>query len=100
MVKVNKRKEGALNSFKAGDGVSIGKVVFYSTIRSLDIMGDIAAVDYTDSPVVSTELVKSLSQNTAVDSVDKLVITSAELSTSVRQLTTDMAGAKKSINSL
>ena len=62
MVEVNKPREGELHSFKAGDGVSIGKVIFYSTLRSLDVMRDIAAVDYTDSPVVSTELVKFLSQ--------------------------------------
>ena len=63
-------------------------------------MSDIAALDYTDSPVVSTELVKFLSQNTAVESVDKLVVTSAQLTTNVRELTTEMVGAKKSINSV
>ena len=63
-------------------------------------MGEISAMDYTDSPVVSTELVKFLSQNTAVESVDKLVVTAAELTTNVRLLTTDMAGTKKSINSV
>ena len=63
-------------------------------------MSDIAALDYTDSPVVSTELVKFLSQNTAVESVDKLVVTSAQLTTNVRELTTDMVGAKKSISSV
>ena len=63
-------------------------------------MSDIAALDYTDSPVVSTELVKFLSQNTAVESVDKLVVTSAQLTTNVRDLATEMVGAKKSINSV
>ena len=100
MSEVSKSREGALHSFKAGDGVAIGKVIFYSTIRLLDVMGDIAALDYTDSPLVLTELVKFLSQNTVVESVDKLVVTSAELTTNVRQLTTDMAGAKKSISSV
>ena len=100
MTEVSKPREGALHSFVAGDKVAIGKVIFYTTLRSLDVMGEIAALDYTDSPVVSTELVKFLSQNTAVESVDKLVITSAELTTNVRQLTTDMVGAKKSISNV
>ena len=100
MWEVSKPREGALHSFTAGDGVAIGKVIFYATLRSLDVMSDIAALDYTDSPVVSTELVKFLSQNTAVESVDKLVVTSAQLTTNVRELTTDMVGAKKSINSV
>ena len=100
MLEVSKPREGALHSFRAGDGDAIGKVIFYASLRSLDVMGEISAMDYTDSPVVSTELVKFLSQNTAVESVDKLVVTAAELTTNVRLLTTDMAGTKKSINSV
>ena len=64
------------------------------------MMGDIAAMDYRNSPVVSIELVKFLPLNIAVESVDKLEITSAELTANVRQLNTDVAGTRKSIISV
>ena len=70
ILEVNKPREGALNSFEAGNGISISKVIFYSVLKLLDTMSEISALDYRDSPVVSTELVKFLSLNTSVEAVD------------------------------
>ena len=64
IAEVKKPREGALRSFAAGDAVSMAKVIFYSVLHSLDVTNEISAVDYRDSPVVSTELVKTLSLNT------------------------------------
>ena len=97
---MSKPREGSLDSVKAGDGVVIGRVIFYSTLRSLDVMGDITAMVYRDSPVVSKELVRFLSLNKAVESVDKLEVTSAELTVNASQLTIDVSGTKVSINSV
>jgi len=59
ILEVGKPREGALNSFEARDAISISKVIFHSILKSLDVMGLIAAADFRDSPVVvSTELVK------------------------------------------
>ena len=58
-------------------------------------MSDIQAVDYRDSPVVSTELVKFLSLNTAVDSVDRLEVQSEMLVDEVKQISTDLKQAVK-----
>ena len=69
---VGKSREGALNSFEARYAKAMAKVIFYSVLKSLDVLGNIQAVDYRDSPIVSTELVKFLSLNTTVDAVDRL----------------------------
>ena len=58
-------------------------------------MAEIQEVDYRDSPVVSTELVKFLSLNTAVDSVDRLEIQSNDLVREVHQISSDMKQASK-----
>ena len=72
ILEVGKSREGALNYFEAGDAKAMAKVIFYSALKSLDAMGVIQSVDYRDSPVVSMELVESLSLNTAVDAIDRL----------------------------
>ena len=97
---VGKPREGSLNSFEAGNGISMAKVIFYSVLQALDTMSDIAAVDYRDSPVVSTELVKFLSLNTSVEAVDKLEEQSTELSSNMSQLTKDMIATTKSVGSV
>ena len=73
----------------------MAKVVFYSVLRSLDVMSDIQAVDYRDSPVVSTELFKFLSLNTAVDVVDRLEVQSGNLVGEVKQISNEMRQASR-----
>ena len=97
---VGKPREGALHSFEAGDGVSISKVVFFAVLKSLDVMSEIAEVDYRNSPVVLTELVKFLSLNTSVEAVDKLESVAGELSDSVSDITKSVATQAKSIQSV
>ena len=100
ILEVSKPREGSLNSFEAGDGVAMAKVIFYAALQSLDAMAQIASLDYRDSPVVSTELVKFLSLNTSVEAVDKLQRQSHDVDASIKELTKDVAGAKKSIGSV
>ena len=69
---VSKPREGALNSFEAGDGISMSKVIFFSVLKSFDMMSEIAAVKYPGSLVISTELGKFMFLNTSVKAVDKL----------------------------
>ena len=97
---VNKPREGALNSFEAGNAISMSKVIFYSVLQSLDVMTEIAALDYRDSPVVSTELVKFLSLNTAIDAVDKLEEKSADYAINLKQLNKDSNTTKTALNSV
>ena len=100
ILEVGKSREGALNYFEAGDTKAMTKVIFYSVLKSLDVMGDIPAVDYRDSPVVSTELVKFLSLNTTVDTVDRLGEQSEQLVEDVKQISTELKLASKSVSSV
>ena len=75
----------------------MAKVIFLSDLKSLDVMSEIAKVDYSDSPVVSTELVKFLSLNTTVEAVDKLEAQSVKLESDMKQCTKEVAGTTKSI---
>ncbi len=63
IAEVRKPREGSLHSFAAEDAVSMTKVIFYSILRSLDVMSKIGAVDYRNSPLELTKLVKFLSLN-------------------------------------
>ena len=100
IAEVRKPREGALHSFNAGDGISMAKVIFYLVLRSLDVMSEIAAVDYRDSPVVSTKLVKFLSLNTSVEAVDKLETVTGELSESFKYITKTVTAQVKSLHSV
>ena len=50
----------------------MAKVIYYTVLKSLNVMNNIQTADYRDFPVVSTELVKFLSLNTSVEAVDRL----------------------------
>ena len=75
----------------------MAKVIFHSVLKSLDVMSEIAAVDYRDSPVVSTELVKFLSLNTSVEAVDKLETLTGVLLDNVKDITKDLGSNTKSL---
>ena len=95
IVEIGKPREGALNSFVAGEASSMARVIFYSVLKSLDAMNDIAAVDYRDSPVVSTELVKFLSLNTSVEAVDRLEAESILNTDVLKQMGREVSAAVK-----
>ena len=100
ITEVAKPREGALNSFEAGDCDSIDKVVFYSVLKALDVMSNIAEADFRDHPVVSTELVKFLSLNTSVEAVDKLQTQSREARETIKELVKESAGSKKTLQTV
>ena len=69
-------------------------------MKSLDVISEIKALDYRDSPVVSTELIKFLSLNTSVEVVDRLEAQSESLVENVKQITKDMVLASKAVSSV
>ena len=78
----------------------MAKVIFYSVLKSLDVMNDIQALDYRNSPVVSTELVKFLSLNTSFEVVNRLESLTGELPLSHTEISQTVAGQSKSIQSV
>ena len=76
------------------------RVVFYNTLRALDVMSEISSVNFSDHPAVSTELVKFLLLNTAIDAVDQLVHKSANMESTLGTLQKDVGGAVCTITTI
>ena len=64
------------------------------------MMSEISAVNFSDHPAVSTELVKFLSLNTAIDAVDQLVAKTSTLESSLCQVQKDLGGATRMITTV
>ena len=62
-------------------------------------MSEISSLDYRDSPIVSTELVKFLLLNTSVESVEKLERQSESFTSSFKDLSKEVTMTTKSIHS-
>ena len=63
-------------------------------------MSEISAVNFADHPDVSTELVKFLSLNMAIDALDQLVAKLSSLETSVCTMQKDLGGATRKITTV
>ena len=100
ILEIAKPREGALNSFEARDSISIAKVVFHSVLKSLDEMQKISSVDFRDSIVVSTELVKFLSLNTSFEAVEKLEIQNSSITGDLKQFSKYLQGVSKTTSSV
>ena len=53
-------RTGVQKNFKAGSPERIGESIFWSTLKTLDIMAEISTIGFRNSPIVASELVKSL----------------------------------------
>ena len=76
------------------------QVVFYNTLRALDVMSKISSVNFTDHPAVSTELVKFLLLNTAIDAVDQLVLKTSSIEASLCTVQKEVSGATRTITTV
>lgn len=97
ILEVSKPRESTFNELETSAiNVSFNaRVVFYNTLKSLDVMAEISSMNFTDYPAVSTELVKFLSLNTSVEAVDKLTEKSETMGVTVSALQRDVVGAVK-----
>ena len=77
---------GVQKNFKAGKITQIKGTIFYSTLRSLDVMNTIRKVGLKNHPVVSSELVKFLAVNTEYQSIKDLQTLTTELKDSVKDV--------------
>jgi hypothetical protein len=86
-------KSGVLNTFKAGgDMGQVSNAIFWSTLWSLDIALEIKRIGFVNHPLVLAELVKFLTVNSGVESIEQLQVR-------VDTLETKMADAIKNIKS-
>ena len=72
IAKVYIPRHGIVEQLKIGDARSMGNTIFYSTLKSLDIMTAIREIGFSNDPIVSSELVKFLALNTEFDTIKKL----------------------------
>ena len=102
ILEVSKPRENTFNELETdNENKSFNaRVVFYNTLQALDIMLEISSVNFGDHPSVSTELVKFLSLNTAVDAVDKLALESSTMKGTLETVVQDVAGNTKSLSTL
>ena len=63
-------------------------------------MAEISAVNFSNHPSVSTELVKFLLLNTSVDAVDKLVARLTTVDSQLNTLQKDVAGSLKNVTTI
>ena len=71
------------------------RVVFYNTLRSLDVMQEISNCNFLDHLLVSQELVKFLSLHTSVEAVDTLNTNMGKVESKLSSLESDVKGAGK-----
>ena len=90
-------RTGVQKTFKAGSPERIGESIFWSTLKTLDIMAEITTLGFRDSPIVASELVKFLALNTGFEVVESLIKSNTTLKTEVIELKKIVAGNTKTI---
>ena len=100
IVKVYKPRHGVYETFKAGSPVEIGKAIFYSTLRCLDIMQAMTKLQFGNDPAIANELVKFLSLNSEFDKVNQLEADNIELKKELKLAQKDMSEAVKSVQTI
>lgn len=75
----------------------IGESIFWSTLRTLDIISEIINLGVRDSPIVASELGKFLALNTDFEVVEGLIKSNNMLKTDVTELKCTFAGNTKTI---
>ena len=86
---------GVHKTFKAGSPDKIGESIFWSTLKTLDIMSELTTLGFKNSPIVASELVKFLALNTGFEVVEDLIKSNANLKTEVAELKKIAAGNTK-----
>ena len=98
--KVYVPRHGILEELKAGDPREIGRSIFYSTLKSLDLMGSIRRVGFANDSVIASELVKFLALNTEFDTIKNLADENVKIRQECEDVKKDAKEATKSASTL
>jgi hypothetical protein len=63
---------GVQNAFRVGDSTQICQQIFWSVLKSHDVMTSYKRMNFKNHPSVATELVKFLAINTSFEAIEKL----------------------------
>ena len=100
IVKVYKPRHGVYETFKAGSPVDIGKAIFYSTLKCLDLMQAMVKIQFANDPAIANELVKFLSLNSEFDKVKQLQADNLELKNDLKSAQKDVKEAVKAVQTV
>jgi hypothetical protein len=81
-------RNGVSNSFEAGNSEQVCQRIFWSVIRTHDIMARYKRNGFKDDPTVSAELVKFMAVNTGFEALEVLMV-------KVKAMEADLAASKK-----
>jgi hypothetical protein len=82
---------GVQGAFQVGNSTQICQQIFWSVLKSHDIMASYKRLNFKNHPSIATELVKFLAINTSFEAIDKLTC-----KTTLLEL--DIADLKKKLN--
>jgi len=91
--KVAQPRNSIHNSFKINKPQEVSKAITYASLRSLDIMMKISAVNFKNSPIITAELSKFLALNSNHEVVEKLQSKLTSLESDSSALRKDVKGA-------
>jgi hypothetical protein len=86
---------GIQASFQVGDSTQICQQIFWSVLRSHDVMTEFKRLNFKNHPSIATELVKFLAINTSFEAIDKLTTKSSYLEIEVLDYKKQIAAAVK-----
>jgi hypothetical protein len=90
LLEVASPRNSVQNSFMAGKNDQVCQRIFWSVLKSHDVMARYKKLNYKDDPTVSSELVKFLAVNTGFEVLDALssemVVVKSEISSMKKEL--------------
>jgi hypothetical protein len=98
-LEVGEPRNGVQNFFKAGFNEQVCQRIFWSALKSHDVMARYKRHNYKDDPSVSSELVKFLAINTGYEVLESLTIKVAELERGLSAMQKEASAATKSASS-
>jgi hypothetical protein len=94
-LELDQPRNGVQNFFKASFNDQVCQRIFWSVIRSHDIMARYKRNNYKDDPSVSSELVKFLAINTGYEVLESLSVKMVEMEKMVVAMQKEASAATK-----
>ena len=97
---ISQPRNGLSKSFRTRKPWQIKNAIFYSSLKSLDLMQKISQGGFKNSPIVAHELVKFLSKNTNMEAIEHLKSEVKDLKEELRKLKSSLSDTNSKLNSV
>ena len=88
-------RHGVQEAFQVGNSGQICQQIFWSVLKSHDVMTDYKWLSFKNHPTIATELVKFLAINTSFEAIEKVTTKAAYLELEVVEFKKQLAAANK-----